>query len=94
VERLKKKYGLERFPETGSRYKVVFWILKDVVILGMDTFGEGLHKRGYRRRTTAAPLKETLASALLANQPLDSGKNLLDPFCGSGTIPIEAAMMA
>lgn len=93
VERLKKKYGFERFPETGAKYKVVFWILKDIVILGLDTSGEGLHKRGYRRRTTTAPLKETLASALLLISRWSPDKPLLDPFCGSGTIPIEAAMM-
>lgn len=93
VERLKKKYRLERFPENGPRYKVVFWILKDVVILGMDTSGDGLHKRGYRRRTTPAPLKETLASALLLISRWTPEKPLMDPFCGSGTIPIEAAMM-
>lgn len=93
VERLKKKYGFERFPETGAKYRVVFWILKDIVILGMDTSGEGLHKRGYRRRTTAAPLKETLASAMLLISRWTPDKALLDPFCGSGTIPIEAAMI-
>lgn len=93
VERLKRKYGLERFPETGARYKIAFWILKDMVILGLDTSGEGLHKRGYRRRTTAAPLKETLASAMLLISRWTPEKPLLDPFCGSGTIPIEAAMM-
>lgn len=93
VERLKIRYGLTRFPETGSKYKIVFWILKDRVILAMDTSGDGLHKRGYRRRTTLAPLKETLASALLMISRWTPEKALLDPFCGSGTIAIEAAMI-
>lgn len=93
VERLKGHYGLSLFPESGSRYKIVFWILKDRVILGIDTSGEGLHKRGYRRRTTLAPLKETLACALLYISRWTGGKPLMDPFCGSGTIPIEAAMI-
>lgn len=93
VERMKRRYGLEVFPETGARYKIVFWLLKDRVILGIDTSGEGLHKRGYRRRTTLAPLKETLASAMLLISRWTPAKPLLDPFCGSGTIPIEAAMM-
>ncbi len=93
VERLKMKYGLQIFPEDGSKYKIMFWILKDRVILGIDTSGEGLHKRGYRRRTTLAPLKETLASALLLISRWTPEKAMLDPFCGSGTIPIEAAMI-
>jgi len=93
VERLKLRYRLNIFPETGHRYKIVFWILKDRVILALDTSGDGLHKRGYRRLTTAAPLKETLASALLYISRWSEEKPLIDPFCGSGTIPIEAALM-
>lgn len=93
VERLKSFYGLSIFPEDGSRYKIVFWILKDKVILALDTSGDGLHKRGYRKRTTLAPIKETLASALLYISRWTPEKALLDPFCGSGTIPIEAAMI-
>ncbi len=93
VERLKLRYRLNIFPETGQRYKIVFWILKDQVILAIDTSGDGLHKRGYRRLTTAAPLKETLASALLYISRWNEEKPLIDPFCGSGTIPIEAALM-
>ncbi len=93
VERLKANYGLGIFPETGAKYKIVFWLLKDKVVLAMDTSGEGLHKRGYRRRTTLAPLKETLASALLYISRWTPEKSLLDPLCGSGTIPIEAAMI-
>ena len=93
VERLKLRYRLNIFPETGQRYKIVFWILKDQVILAIDSSGDGLHKRGYRRLTTAAPLKETLASALLYISRWNEEKPLIDPFCGSGTIPIEAALM-
>jgi len=93
VERLKLRYRLNIFPETGHRYKIVFWILKDRVILALDTSGDGLHKRGYRRLTTAAPLKETLASALLYISRWSEEKPLIDPFCGSGTIQIEAALM-
>jgi putative N6-adenine-specific DNA methylase len=93
VERLKQRYKLNIFPETGQRYKIVFWILKDQVILAIDTSGDGLNKRGYRRRPTAAPLKETLACALLYISRWSDEKPLIDPFCGSGTIPIEAAMM-
>jgi len=93
VERLKLRYRLNVFPETGQRYKIVFWILKDQVILAIDASGDGLHKRGYRRRPTAAPLKETLACALLYISRWSEEKPLIDPFCGSGTIPIEAAMM-
>lgn len=94
VERLKLRYRVNIFPEDGPRYKIVFWILKDKVILAIDTSGDGLHKRGYRRRTTTAPLKETLAAALLYISRWTPEKVLLDPFCGSGTIPIEAAMVA
>ncbi len=93
VEKLKLKYSLTLFPETGPRYKIVFWILKDVVTIGIDTSGDGLHKRGYRRRPTFAPIKETLASALLYISFWNPEKPLIDPFCGSGTIPIEAALM-
>jgi putative N6-adenine-specific DNA methylase len=93
VERLKAHYKLNIFPETGPRYKIVFWILKDKVILAMDTSGDGLHKRGYRRRTTLAPLSETLGCALLYISRWTPEKAFLDPFCGSGTLPIEAAMI-
>jgi len=93
VERLKLRYRLNIFPETGQRYKIVFWVLKNQVILAIDTSGDGLNKRGYRRRPTAAPLKETLACALLYISRWTKEKPLIDPFCGSGTIPIEAAMM-
>lgn len=93
VERLKSVYKLQVFPETGPRYHIDFNILKDKVTIAIDTSGDGLHKRGYRRLTTAAPLKETLASALLYISRWNEEKPLIDPFCGSGTIPIEAALM-
>ncbi len=91
--RLGKHYGLERMPETGARYQVEFFILKDRVSLMIDITGAPLHKRGYRPERVTAPLRETLAAALAAlSRPRDNVL-LWDPFCGSGTIAIEAAMM-
>ena len=94
VERLKKVYKLEVFPETGPRYRVDFKILKDKVTLSLDSSGSGLHKRGYRSLAYTAPIKETLAGAMLMISRWSPGKTLIDPLCGSGTIPIEAALMA
>lgn len=94
VERLKKVYRLEVFPETGPKYRIDFNILKDKVTVSIDSTGTGLHKRGYRSLGYAAPIKETLASAMLMISRWSPGKPLLDPFCGSGTIPVEAALMA
>ena len=94
VERLKTKYHLEWFPETGASFPIRVSVLKDVVTVGLDTSGISLHKRGYRRATAKAPITETLASALIMLTPWKSGRILVDPFCGSGTFPIEAAMMA
>lgn len=94
VERLKKVYKLEIFPETGPQYRIDFNILKDKVTVSIDTCGIGLHKRGYRSLSYAAPIKETLAAAMLMISRWTPGKPLIDPFCGSGTIPIEAAMMS
>ncbi len=94
VERLKKVYKMETFPETGPRFHIDFSITKDKVILSLDTTGDGLHKRGYRSLGYAAPIKETLAAAMLMISRWSPGKPLIDPFCGSGTIPIEAALMA
>ncbi len=94
VERLKKVYKLETFPETGSRYHIDFSITKDKVTISLDTTGEGLHKRGYRSLGYEAPIKETLAAAMLMISRWTPGRHLIDPFCGSGTIPIEAALMA
>ena len=99
VEKLKQKYKLSWFQETGAEYTIQAALLKDIATLTIDTTGtgQGLHKRGYRARATRAPLKETLASALieLSRYPVKSGRMpFLDPCCGSGTLPIEAAMMA
>ena len=94
VERLKTVYKLDIFPETGPKYRINFNIMKDQVLLSIDTCGEGLHKRGYRTLTYSAPIKETLAAAMLMISRWSPGKPLIDPLCGSGTIPIEAALMA
>ena len=94
VERLKEKYGVSWFPETGSSYPLRVFIYKDVVTIGLDTTGVSLHKRGYRTMTSKAPITETLAAALILLTPWHRDRILVDPFCGSGTFPIEAAMMA
>ena len=93
VERLKGKYGIEWFSETGSEYPLRVFIHKDEVSITMDTTGESLHKRGYRRLTAKAPVSETLAAALIMLTPWNKNRILVDPFCGSGTFPIEAAMI-
>lgn len=94
VDRLKNKHGIaHRLSETGSRSKVEVSIVKDEVTITMDTSGDGLHKRGYRVEQGDAPLKETLAAALLLLTNWRPDEPLHDPFCGSGTIPIEAAMI-
>lgn len=94
VERLKKIYHMEWFPEDGASYPIRVSILKDIVTIGLDTSGVSLHKRGYRQMTAKAPITETLAAALLMLTPWHGDRILVDPFCGSGTFPIEAAMMA
>ncbi len=94
VERLKSKYNISWFEETGSVYKIRFSIMKDEVIMMIDTSGDGLHKRGYRRNSNDAPLKETLAAALCDTARIYPDTHLFDPFCGSGTILIEAALHA
>lgn len=94
VERLKDKYHKEWFPEDGAEYPIRVSILKDRVTIGLDTTGVSLHKRGYRQMKVKAPITETLASALLMLTPWKGNRILVDPFCGSGTFPIEAAMMA
>lgn len=94
VERLKSVYGVSWFDETGNSYPLRVSINKDVVTVGIDTSGESLHKRGYRTMTAKAPITETLAAALLMLTPWHADRVLVDPFCGSGTFPIEAAMMA
>lgn len=93
VERLKQKYKRNWFEETGPRYRLEVGLLKDIVTLTVDTSGVGLHKRGYRQLASAAPLKETLAAALVGLSYWNKDRQLIDPFCGSGTIPIEAAMI-
>lgn len=94
VERMKQSYHLEWFPEDGAAYPVRIFIFKDEVMVTLDTSGDSLHKRGYRLATGKAPLTETLAAALLMLTPWKKDRILVDPFCGSGTFPIEAAMMA
>jgi len=93
VESLKRKYTVEWFPETGLEFVIQVALLNDVATLTLDTSGEGLHKRGYRREAGEAPLKETLAAALVELSYWRKDRLLLDPFCGSGTIPIEAALI-
>jgi putative N6-adenine-specific DNA methylase len=94
VEKLKDKYKTDWFDETGASYTIQVGILKDVVILAIDSSGSGLHMRGYRANALDAPLKESLASAMVQLSYWQKDRILLDPFCGSGTIPIEAAMLA
>ncbi|WIV13022.1 class I SAM-dependent RNA methyltransferase [Proteiniborus sp. MB09-C3] len=93
VEKLKEKYKTEWFKEDGPKFTIQVSILKDIATLTIDTSGEGLHKRGYRVENVEAPIKETLAAASVSLSYWNSGRILLDPFCGSGTIPIEAAMI-
>ena len=94
VERLKSKYSTEWFSEEGEDYPIRVFLMKDEVSVALDTSGESLHKRGYRRLTSRAPISETLAAALIMLTPWNKDRILLDPFCGSGTFPIEAAMIA
>ncbi len=93
VESMKKRHKLETFPETGPLYKIEVALLKDLVTLTIDTSGPGLHKRGYREQSNMAPLKETLAAALVLLSRWHPDTTLIDPMCGSGTIPIEAAFI-
>ncbi|HEY4602478.1 MAG TPA: class I SAM-dependent RNA methyltransferase [Cerasibacillus sp.] len=94
VDRLRLKYGIaSRMPETGALYKVEVALHKDIATLTIDTSGSGLHKRGYRVLQGEAPLKETMAAALLLLTNWTPNKTLIDPFCGSGTIPIEASLI-
>ena len=94
VERLKDVYGISWFDETGSSYPLRVSINKDVVTVGIDTSGESLHKRGYRTMTAKAPITETLAAALIMLTPWHKDRIIVDPFCGSGTFAIEAALIA
>ena len=94
VERLKAQYEISWFPEDGENFPVRVFLMKDEVTVGLDSTGESLHKRGYRKLTAKAPIAENLAAALIELTPWNAGRILVDPFCGSGTFPIEAAMMA
>ena len=94
VERMKQGYGVSVIPEIGADYPVRVSLYKDIVTVALDTTGESLHKRGYRKLTSKAPIEETLAAALIMLTPWNKDRILVDPFCGSGTFPIEAAMMA
>lgn len=94
VERMKEAYHVSWFDEDGESYPVRVFIMKDMVTVCLDTTGESLHKRGYRKLTAKAPIAENLAASLIMLTPWNKDRILIDPFCGSGTIPIEAAMMA
>lgn len=94
VERLKGIYGVSWFEEKGDSFPVRVFLMKDEVTVGLDSTGESLHKRGYRKLTAKAPIAENLAAALILLTPWNKERILVDPFCGSGTFPIEAAMMA
>lgn len=94
VERMKQNYHKEWFKEDGAAYPVRIFLLKDEVTVALDTSGDSLHKRGYRTMTSKAPLTETLAASLIMLTPWRKDRILVDPFCGSGTFPIEAAMIA
>ena len=93
VEKMKERYRREWFAETGPRFRIEVALLKDLATLTLDTSGAGLHKRGYRTLAAPAPLKETLAAGLILLSHWRPGQPLWDPFCGSGTIPIEAALV-
>ena len=94
VERLKQVYHVNWFEENGENFPIRVFIMKDEVTVGLDSTGESLHKRGYRKLTAKAPIAENLAAGLIMLTPWKKDRILIDPFCGSGTIPIEAAMMA
>ncbi|MDE7404798.1 MAG: class I SAM-dependent RNA methyltransferase, partial [Lachnospiraceae bacterium] len=94
VERMKEVHHVEWFPESGASFPIRVFLMKDEVTAALDTTGESLHKRGYRKLTAKAPIAENLAAALIMLTPWKGERILVDPFCGSGTFPIEAAMMA
>lgn len=93
VEAMKERHAIDQFPETGPLYRIEISLLRDVATLTIDTTGQGLHKRGYREGAGEAPLRENLAAALVLLSRWSPERILADPFCGSGTIPIEAAMI-
>lgn len=94
VERRKSVYGISWFSEEGASYPLRVFMFKDEAIMGIDTSGDSLHKRGYRLLSSKAPISETLAAALIMLTPWNKDRILVDPFCGSGTFPIEAALIA
>ena len=94
VERMKEQYQMDTMEESGAEYPIRISIVRDRVLMGLDTSGVSLHKRGYRVQSVLAPISETLASALLLLSYWNPGRVLVDPFCGSGTFPIEAALIA
>ena len=94
VDRLSLKYGIKWFGETAAECRVKFTILKDEVTVMIDTSGDGLHKRGYRKNSNDAPIKETLAAAMCDLARIYPDTHIYDPFCGSGTVLIEAALTA
>ena len=94
VERLKSIYNTDWFKEEGESFPIRVFLIKDEVTVGLDSTGESLHKRGYRKLTAKAPIAENLAASLIMLTPWNKDRILVDPFCGSGTFPIEAAMMA
>ena len=94
VERMKEKYAITWFEENGESFPIRAFLMKDEVTVGLDSTGDSLHKRGYRKLTAKAPIAENLAASLIMLTPWRANRILVDPFCGSGTFPIEAAMMA
>lgn len=94
VEKMKICYDMDQVPETGAQYPLRVFIKKDIVTIALDSTGNSLHKRGYRTSMAKAPISETLAAALILLTPWKADRILVDPFCGSGTFPIEAAMIA
>lgn len=94
VERLKAVYKVNWFEEDGASFPIRVFLMKDEVTVGLDSTGESLHKRGYRKLTAKAPIAENLAASLIMLTPWNKDRILVDPFCGSGTFPIEAALMA
>ena len=94
VDRMSQHYNITQFPEDGVSFPLRVFIMKDNVTIGLDTSGDSLHKRGYRKFTAKAPIAENLAASLIMLTPWKSDRILVDPFCGSGTFAIEAAMMA
>ena len=94
VNRMKEYYHVDWFEETGASYPIRVFLMKDIVTIGIDSSGVSLHKRGYRQLSSKAPITETLAAALIMLTPWNKDRILVDPFCGCGTFPIEAAMIA